>query len=230
MLAIEIDQNQLQKLATASASVGKKMKKELAAAINQVSKKTKLEMGRGIRATVNLKKEESEKPLSIRASATEQNLSAVVSLKKTPRLGLRHFGAKQDKRGVSYKISKTGGRKRLNGAFMGPKPGVIKVSWKGNVFMREGAAVKMTKGRHRGRMRQPIVQKRGVSAWGAYVKNSLAAPQAKVVEAELRYQIDRRINRTMVKHHVAQRCRTPNLHSITANERRWSSCTNIIDR
>jgi hypothetical protein len=187
MLAIEIDQNQLQKLATASASVGKKMKKELAAAINQVSKKTKLEMGRGIRATVNLKKEESEKPLSIRASATEQNLSAVVSLKKTPRLGLRHFGAKQNKTGVTFKISKRGGRGSVTGAFLGSKPGAVKTSWRGNAFKRVG------------KKRLPIIQIKGVSAWGAYVKNSLAAPQSKAVETELRKQIDRRINLNVLR-------------------------------
>lgn len=199
MMSVEINKDQLERLATASAKAGKKMKKELVAAINQVSKKTKLEMGRGIRNTVNIKKDESEKPLSIRASATEQSLAAIVQLKKTGRLGLRHFGAKQDKRGVTYKINKKGGRSRINGAFMGPKPGVIKISWKGNVFMREGGAVKMTKGRHKGRMRQQIVQKRGVSAWGAYVKNNLAGPQAKAVEAELLKQIERRINLNVLR-------------------------------
>lgn len=187
MLQIEINKDQLQRLATASASVGKKMKKELAAAINQVSKKTKLEMGRGIRATVNMKKEESEKPLSIRANATEQSLSAVVSLKKTPRLGLRHFGAKQNKTGVTFKIGKRGGRGSVTGAFLGPKPGAVKTSWRGNAFKRVG------------KNRLPIVQIKGVSAWGTYVKNSLAAPQAKAVETELRKQIDRRINLNVLR-------------------------------
>ena len=187
MMSVEINKDQLERLATASAKAGKKMKKELVAAINQVSKKTKLEMGRGIRNTVNMKKDESEKPLSIRSSATEQSLSAIVQLKKTGRLGLRHFGAKQDKRGVTYKITKKGGRGRVDGAFLGPKPGAVKTSWRGNAFKRTG------------KKRLPIIQIKGVSAWGAYVKNNLAGPQAKAVEAELLKQIDRRINLNVLR-------------------------------
>jgi hypothetical protein len=187
MMSVELNKDQLERLATASAKAGKKMKKELVAAINAVSKKTKLEMGRGIRNTVNMKKDESEKPLSIRASATEQSLAAIVQLKKTGRLGLRHFGAKQDKRGVTYKITKKGGRGRVDGAFLGPKPGAVKTSWRGNAFKRTG------------KKRLPIIQIKGVSAWGAYVKNNLAGPQAKAVEAELLKQIERRINLNVLR-------------------------------
>jgi hypothetical protein len=199
MLSVEIRKTQLDRLATATARAGKKMKKELAAAINAVSKKTKLQMGRDVRNTINLKKDEAEKPISIRASAAEGSLFAVVQLKKTPRLGLRHFGARQDKRGVSYKISKHGGRARIDGAFQGPKPGVIKPSWKGNVFARVGGNVKMTKGRYQGKMRQQIEQKKGVSAYGAYVKNNLAAPLVSDIESELMKQINRRINLNILR-------------------------------
>lgn len=187
MLSVEINKDQLERLATATARAGKKMKKELAGAINQVSKKTKLQMGRDIRNTVNLKKDEAEKPLSIRTNASEGSLFAVVQLKKTPRLGLRHFGGKQDKRGVSYKIGKKGGRSRVDGAFAGPQPGVVKMSWKGNAFKRTG------------KTRLPIVQIKGVSAYGAYVKNKLSAPQLVVVQEELIKQIERRINLNILR-------------------------------
>jgi hypothetical protein len=187
MIAIEINETQLKRLADATAKAGKKMKKELAGAINAVSKKTKLEMGRDIRATVNMKKDEAEKPLSIKASATEQNLSAVVRLKKTKRLGLRHFGAKQNKSGVSYKISQKGGRSHVAGAFMGPNPKAVKTSWRGNVFKRVGKS------------RLPIIQLLGVSAFGAYAKNDLAGPQAKAIETELQKQMERRINLNVLR-------------------------------
>lgn len=187
MIGIEIDADQLKRLGQAAASASKSLTKELAGAINAVSKKTKLEMGRDIRATVNIKKDESEKPLSIRATASPQSLQAIVSLRKTPRLGLRHFGARQDKRGVSFKIAKSGKRGRVNGAFMGPKPGAVKTSWRGNAFKRVGAG------------RLPIVQLKGVSAFGAYVKNNLAGPQAEAVSAELTKQIERRINLNVLR-------------------------------
>lgn len=187
MIAIEINRGQLQRLADAVSSSGKKLTKEIAGAINQVSKKTKLEMGRDIRKRVAIPKDEVEKPLSIRAQATEGNLSAVVSLKETKRLGLRHFGARQDKRGVSYKIDKTGGRKRVNSAFQGPKPGVMRMKWKGNAFKRVGAS------------RLPIVQLKGVSAYGTYKKNEMAGPQVKSIESELTKQLERRIKLNVLR-------------------------------
>jgi len=187
MIAIEINRGQLQRLADAVSASGKKLTKEIAGAINQVSRKTKLEMGRDIRKKVAIPKEEVEKPLSIRAQATEGNLSAVVSLKETKRLGLRHFGARQDKRGVSYKIDKQGGRKRVNGAFQGPKPGVMRMKWKGNAFKRVGAS------------RLPIVQLKGVSAYGTYKKNDMAGPQVKSIESELTKQLERRIKLNVLR-------------------------------
>jgi len=187
MIEIEINAKQLKRLREAVGKSKKSIKKELAGAINATSKKTKLQVGRDIRKTVNLKKDEAERPLSLRATATETNLVAVVSLKKTKRLGLRHFGARQDKRGVSYKISKTGGRSRVNGAFQGPKPGVQKMSWKGNAFKRVG------------KERLPIVMLKGVSAFGAYAKNDLEGPQVKEINAELSKQMERRINLNILR-------------------------------
>lgn len=187
MLAIEINQGQLQRLSDSVKAAKKNLKKEIAGAINQVSKKTKLEMGREIRKKVAIPKDEVEKPLSIRASATEGNLSAVVSLKETKRLGLRHFGARQDKRGISYKIDKSGGRKRINGAFQGPRPGVLRTKWKGNAFKRVGKS------------RLPIVQLKGVSAYGAYKKNDMAGPQVDAMREELAKQLERRINLNVLR-------------------------------
>lgn len=187
MISIEINRWQLQRLTDAVSASGKKLTKEIAGAINQVSKKTKLEMGRDIRKKVAIPKDEVEKPLSIRAQATEGNLSAVVSLKETKRLGLRHFGARQDKRGVSYKIDKQGGRKRVNGAFQGPKPGVMRMKWKGNAFKRVGSS------------RLPIVQLKGVSAYGTYKKNEMAGPQVKSIESELTKQLERRIKLNVLR-------------------------------
>lgn len=187
MISIEINHSQLKRLIDATTKAKKGFKKELAAAVNQVAKKTRLDMGRQIRATVTLKKDESEKPISVRLNATEANLASVVNLKKTPRLGLRHFGAKQNKKGVTYKIGKTGGRSLAPGAFMGPKPGAVKTSWKGNAFRRTG----------KGRL--PIVQIKGVSAFGVYVKNNLTKPQVEAVTEELKKQIERRINLNVLR-------------------------------
>jgi hypothetical protein len=199
MIGVEINADQLKRLGVAAAAASKSLTKELAGAINAVSKKTKLNMGRQIRETVNLKKDMVEKPLSIRASATADSLIAIVSLKKTDRYGLQHFGAKQNKSGVSYRIAKSGGRNRVNGAFMGPKPGQLAPKLYGGVWKRIGEARKMAKGRRQGKVAQPILKLYGVSPWGAYVKNNMAAVEVEAVSKELFKQIERRINLNVLR-------------------------------
>ena len=187
MIEIKIDAKQIKRLIEATGKAKKKFPKELAAAINDVSRKTKVKIGKDIRAVVAIKTAEAKKPISIKAKASAQQLSATVTLKKTKRLGLRHFGARQTKTGVSYKISKTSGRKSVAGAFQGPTPNIRKMSWRGNVFKRVGES------------RLPIIQLKGVSAFGAYAKNELSGPQVKTIEAELVKQMERRIKLNVLR-------------------------------
>lgn len=187
MIRVEIDKAQLTSLVEAAHKAKKSFKTELKIAVNKAAKKTKLEMGRDIRATINLKKDESERHLRISVEATADKFEAVVELKKTPRLGLRHYGAKQNKKGVTYKISKSGGRRLAEGAFLGPKPGAVRTKWKGNAFKRTGKA------------RLPIVQIKGVSTYGAYVKNNLQGPQVERVRADLANELTRRIKLNVLR-------------------------------
>ena len=187
MIEIKIDAKQLKALRESVGKAKSKFGRELAASVNAVGKKTKLDIGRNVRETIAIKKDESEKPLRISAKATAENPQVTVSLGKTKRLGLRHFGARQDKRGVSYKISKKGGRQRVNGAFQGPKPGAIKMSWKGNAFKRVG------------KERLPIVHLRAVSAFGAFAKNNFEKPMVKNIREQLAKQMDRRIKLNVLR-------------------------------
>jgi hypothetical protein len=187
MISIEIDAKQLKRLRESVGKAKTKFGRELAAAINQVARKTKLDIGRDVRSVIAIKKKESEAPLKISAKATADHPQTTVSIAKTRRLGLRHFGARQDKRGVSFKISKQGGRQRVDGAFQGPKPGVMNVKWKGNAFRRIG------------KERLPIIHLRGVSAFGAYIKNKFTQPQIKRINDELRKQMERRIKLNILR-------------------------------
>lgn len=187
MISIDVNAKQLKRL---RASVGRakgKFGRELAAAVNAVAKKARLDIGRDVRKTIAIKKDESEKPLKISGKATAEQPRVTVSLKKTPRLGLRHFGARQDKRGVSFKISKTGGRTRVEGAFLGPRPGVMNTKWKGNAFRRVG------------KERLPIIHLRAVSAFGAFVKNDFEKPMIKSIRENLSKQMERRIKLNILR-------------------------------
>lgn len=112
---------------------------------------------------------------------------AEVVLKKSRRIPLRDFGARQNKIGVTYRISKTRGQTTLAGAFQGPRPGVIKSSWKGNVFKRKGKA------------RMPIRKARGVSPWGSFVKRRRIEPVGEQIQYELRKQLRERVRYLTLK-------------------------------
>jgi hypothetical protein len=187
MISIDIDAKQLKRLRESVGKAKTKFGRELAAAINQVARKTRLDIGRDVRSVIAIKKKESEEPLRISSKATAEQPKTTVSIAKTRRLGLRHFGAKQDKTGVSFKISKQGGRQRVQGAFQGPKPGVMNVKWRGNAFRRVG------------KERLPIIHLRGVSAFGAYVKNKFTKQQIRRINDELSKQMERRIKLNILR-------------------------------
>lgn len=187
MIAIEIDAKKLKELRAAVDRAGKKFKPEFAAALNATAKKARSEIGQKIRTELVVKASDVNKLIKINRRATSQSLVSGVSLTKTARLPLRAFGARQIRTGVTYRISKQGGRKLVKGAFQGPKPGVIKVSWRGNVFKRIGPE------------RLPIVKLMGVSPWGVFTKKRMTPKQEQDIKAELKKQIDRRIKLNILR-------------------------------
>ena len=187
MISIEVNPKQLKELREATGRSKKSFSKELAAAINHVAKQTKTNIGRDIRKTVNLKKEISERPIKMRAKATADIPIAMVSIEETRREGLQHFGARQDKRGVSYKISKQGGRRRVDGAFMGPSPGVLAPRLYGGVFKRAA------------KTRLPIIKLYGVSPYAAYAKNAFEQVEIAFISKGLEKQIERRIKLNVLR-------------------------------
>jgi hypothetical protein len=187
MISIDIDAKQLKRLTEAVGKARKNFPRELAAAVNSVSKKTRISIGRRIRQTINLKKADAEKPIKIKKTATAQTPVGVVSIDRETRAGLQHFSARQNARGVSYKISKQGGRKLVAGAFMGPRPGVLAPKLNGGVFKRVGKS------------RQPIVKLYGVSPYGAYAKNNMSKAEVEFINKSLMTEMERRIKLNILR-------------------------------
>jgi len=187
MIGIEINAKQLKKLREATGRAGKKFPRELAAAVNSVSKKTRISIGRRIRTTINLKKAQAEKPIKIKRTATAETPVGVVSIDKETRMGLQHFAARQNGRGVSYKIDKRGGRKLVASAFMGPRPGDLAPKLHGGVFKRVGKS------------RQPIVKLYGVSPYGAYAKNEMSKAEVEFINKSLMTEMERRIKLNILR-------------------------------
>lgn len=185
MLSITTDQSQIARLQ--SVLNGKSLQKELSIAINATAKSLRSDMSRSIRGELAVKKSDLDKTLKSAKLATPTSLSANVQLRKSPRIPLRDFAARQNKQGVSYRLGKRQGRRMAAGAFQGPKPGSQLTRWRGRVFKRVGKS------------RLPIVQLHGPSGWGVWVKGDISNPVLRDASSELRKQIERRIRFQILK-------------------------------
>ena len=189
MLEFKIKNDMMQKLSEAVELSGRNLQRELTAAVNATAKKVSLDISRSVGKELAapaavIKKQMNTKKASPKSTTGTESK---VTLSKSKRIPLRDFGARQTRSGVSYKTSKTRGRKTAPGAFQGPKPGLIKASWRGRVFRRAGKA------------KLPIQQLFGPSPWGVFVKNNMLTPATAETQAELAKQIERRIKFNILK-------------------------------
>jgi hypothetical protein len=184
MIALSVTARGEKRLAKLLQGNTKRLRREMAIAVNATSKKTVAIWAKEVSKEVATAQKNIKATIKVskKAAASEsKSPTAVVTQKKTGRIPLRDFGARQNKKGVSYKISKGGKRGFVAGAFQGPKPGAMKASWRGRVFKRVGAG------------RLPIIQLFGPSPWGVSIKNNLKKPTVKATKIELVKQIERRI-------------------------------------
>jgi hypothetical protein len=178
---ITIAASDIARLKKAIEDTGRSLRKELSIACNQTANKSKSIISKQIASELATSQKTIRTTIRIAQKAKDSEIQAVVEVKKEKRISLKEFGARQTKKGVSYKISKSRGRKTIPGAFQGPKPGSINVRTKGNVFKRVGKS------------RLPIVKLFGPSSWGVFVVGKKQGPSVAETEAELKKQIDRRI-------------------------------------
>ena len=184
---ITVKQSSLDSLKAAIEGTTRKIKSELRVAINATAAKSKSILNKEIRSELAVTAKVVSSTIRTKRKSEGNDLSATVEVKKTARISLKEFGARQGKKGTSYKISKTKGRKTISDAFQGPKPGLMKASWKGNVFKRAGKA------------RLPIVKLYGPSPFGVLTKGKKLEPSLKQTEAELVKQVQRRIRLITLK-------------------------------
>jgi len=117
-----------------------------------------------------------------------RNASYKVTLPHEYRPPLRDFKPRQIKVGTSYTLDKREGRQIAPGAFQGPKPGLMRVKWRGRVFKRTTKA------------RLPIVQLHGASPLGVFAVSNNRVPAAKLYAAErLKYEANRRLRYLIIR-------------------------------
>ena len=177
---LRIDPKQIRELSRAIEGTTRKLQNEIKIAVNATAGKTKTAMSRRVRAELAAPAKSVNATLSVKKAKTPRD-NARVTLKKEARLPLKAFKPNQTKKGVSYRISKSQGRKTIAGAFMGPRPGTKAPGLHGHVWKREDKS------------RLPIRKLYGVSPWGVFIKRAMKQPTKNEGRLELKKQIARRI-------------------------------------
>lgn len=184
---ISFRNDSLNKLVDAVRESGRSMRGEFAAAVNRATRGTKVPISREIRKELVIKASAMKDQIRVTRKATKQSLMGVVRLDKSERISLKHFGARQTKAGVSYRISKSKGRQVAAGAFQGPKLGVMFAKFKGVVFARIGKA------------KLPIRKLMGPSPWGVFTRRKMQKPIVADAQQRLEKEIARRIQFNIFK-------------------------------
>lgn len=192
MLEIKYKDNAMQRLAQVVADAGRKLPQELAVAVNATARKTKSVVAKEVTKELAVAQKVVKAQISQPRKARASSPIAEVQLRKSKRIPLRDFGARQNKKGVSYRISKSTGRRTIPGAF-------IVQSLGGHVFVRNGRFTTASRGRNAGRVREGISKRFGASPFGVYVKQGSSRPVAAATQAELVKQIERRIRFVTLK-------------------------------
>lgn len=154
----------------------RKIRNEIRIAVNATAKKSKSITNKQIRSELaNTTSKTVFFTIKIHLSTSTDHPTARLEVKKTDRISLQHFGARQTRAGVTYQISKTRGRKLIKDAF------INSTKLHGGVFKRVGKS------------RLPIVKPRGVSPWGVMTKGKKTGPTKTETQAELDKQVQKRI-------------------------------------
>lgn len=113
---IKINEAQLAQIRQMLAGFPKAMPRILVGAINRVARQAKTDTAKEIAKTVALKRKTILGKIRM-SKATKSRLAASLYMDDSP-VSLHHFGARQTKKGVTYKIGKQGGRKLLPHGFI----------------------------------------------------------------------------------------------------------------
>ena len=173
-VGIRIDEPRLRRFKAAIEGTTRQLRKELRIAVDTTAKRGLSISAKEIAKELKMPQKDIKAALKVvRGSADD--LTATIELRKDSRINLRSFGARQTKKGISYRISRSGKDK-------GFVPSAFQIHKFGKrVFKRLFKA------------RKPIIQLFGPSPWGVFLKGKKIQPARDAVEVELKKQVDKRI-------------------------------------
>lgn len=197
----EVKGNGLDSLMNVLTETPKKLPAELARLSNNIAKAHRKEIARETRKHVAIKNKDALRTIDISKKASPGSYDARLKLNRTARPSLKYFGARQTKKGVSYRISKKSARKTINGAF---GPNIPRLG--GNVYLRTS------------KKRLPIRKLHGPSVLGVYLKNDLLPWSKEQLSDELGKQTAKRV-RAIIVSQIKKQGRVEGLSTEMINSR-----------
>lgn len=182
---VAVDQAMAKRVSKIIENLGFNARKELRIAVSKAARKVESAAAKKIQSELATTQRAIKK--QIERKDYKGNALSAVTIKRSARISLKEFNAKQVEQskkqmgGVTYRISKTKGKKTLPHAFMGPRFGVSAIKLKGHVFHRKGKS------------RLPIVKLHGPSPWGVFTKGGMVQPTVDVGQNMLEDEIIKRV-------------------------------------
>ena len=163
------------------AEAPRKLARATVHALNDGAVHARAESVRLIGAEWNVKATDIRTALTVRrATVAKQESADEAAGGRGKGIALASFGARQTRRGVTYRLKKAGGRNLVKGAFLA----TMRSGHRG-VFVRKGKA------------RLPIAEKRAISIMGMWqdVIDAVSAEAQPYLEARLRYHVSKELER-----------------------------------
>lgn len=120
MVTIKVNNKQLKDLQRTLQDIPRKMPLVISRSLNRTIVKAKTETSREIGKEIRLKQTDIKKKITVK-KASRSHWTAIMKLSKS-RVPLIKFAARQVKRGVTYAISRKGGRSRRSMGFIEKMP------------------------------------------------------------------------------------------------------------
>lgn len=186
MISLTIDSKQIDALRDALKDKAHRIPRHMATAVNATARKVRSVVAKEIGKELAVTQKVIKESIKDKSKATKENPTAVIQLKKTERIPLRDFQArpikqtKKKKGGVTYRISKSAGRRSIErNAFFIERFG-------NHVFSRVGSE------------RGPLRKLMGPTPWGVYLKKNLDRTVREIARDELNKQMQRQIRQVLL--------------------------------
>jgi hypothetical protein len=160
------------------------IRKQTYIAMNQATADGKSAMAKAVQKEIVIAQANVKPFIKQTKRATASNLESELTVEEGKRISLKYFAPRKTRRGISYRIDRSGGRKELPGGFgLGPESRRLG----GHVWTRTS------------KKRLPIVKAFGPSAWGVVAVKDLEVPVSEEMLKRFRRRLQARLRYLSLK-------------------------------